>query len=188
MTSVSIVSLSLNAACGRMTGGGASIAAAPFFLLCAADLEKKEPKKLSSLFTSTSRSLLLLRAICRALGSFGLGGPGCLGPCSFSETNANAWQRALTASIPPVHDQTYLVATDKVWVSGVNIASLHPGDSLAKEMDRIEWHSRNHISYQFHGGVHGSLEEVDYHSVEAFAECGEPFKRLLQQKSGSQSR
>ena len=62
MTSVSSVSRSFNAACGRMTGGGASMVCGPFFAFCCWDLVelKKLPKKLgSSFFMSTSRSLLL---------------------------------------------------------------------------------------------------------------------------------
>ena len=61
MTSVSIVSLSLKAACGLITAGGASITDGPFFLGAPVLAEKNEPKKLGSSFlASTSKSLLLL--------------------------------------------------------------------------------------------------------------------------------
>lgn len=70
ITSVSIVSLSLNAVCGRIEGGGVSIAAAPFFFVSFLGA-KNEPKKLcSSFFMSTSRSLLLFTTTRVALGSW----------------------------------------------------------------------------------------------------------------------
>jgi hypothetical protein len=77
ITSVSIVSRSLNACCGRITGGGASIEV--FFddgLSVFLDAEKNDPKKLDSLsLGSTSRSLLLLtwrRLVSPAEGCCGL--------------------------------------------------------------------------------------------------------------------
>ena len=74
MTSVSIVSRSLSAFCGRMLGGGASIAATPFFLGPVFGA-KNEPKKLCSCLASTSRSLLLLTTARGFLGSLaGVGG------------------------------------------------------------------------------------------------------------------
>ena len=70
MTSVSIVSLSLRAFCGRIDVGGVSIIAAPFFFAPPALGAKKDPKKLgSSFFASTSRSLLLLTCALGFLGS-----------------------------------------------------------------------------------------------------------------------
>ena len=70
MTSVSIVSLSFRAFCGRIDGGGVSIIAAPFFFALPALGAKNEPKKLdSSFFESTSRSLLLLTCALGFLGS-----------------------------------------------------------------------------------------------------------------------
>ena len=70
MTSVSIVSLSFRALCGRIDGGGVSITAAPFFFATPPLGAKNEPKKLgSSFFASTSRSLLLLTCVLRFLGS-----------------------------------------------------------------------------------------------------------------------
>jgi len=78
MTSVSMVSLSLKAFCGRIEGGGASIALTPFFLAAAPFGAKNEPKKLgSSFFASTSRSLLLFTAALTFLGSLA-GGWGLL--------------------------------------------------------------------------------------------------------------
>ena len=73
MTSVSMVSLSFNAFCGRIEVGGASIAATPFFF-AAPFGAKNEPKKLgSSFFASTSKSLLLFTAALVFLGSVAAG-------------------------------------------------------------------------------------------------------------------
>ena len=63
----------MNAACGLITGGGASITLAPdagFFFVLA--VEKNDPKKLgSSFFASTSRSRLLLIVPGASLPDFG---------------------------------------------------------------------------------------------------------------------
>jgi len=75
MTSVSIVSRSFKADCGLMLGGGASIAATPFFLAAPFLGAKNEPKKLCSSFLgSTSKSLVLLTTDLGFLGSAPGGG------------------------------------------------------------------------------------------------------------------
>lgn len=88
ITSVSIVSLSLKALWGLILGGGASMAATPFFLgpVLAA---KKDPKNVGSSFLgSTSRSLLLLIANLLFLGS---AAGGCLAAARRSLTMAVAF-------------------------------------------------------------------------------------------------